>query len=607
MEAGNGSHVEREEIQDAYKWNLKDLFSSDQEWKSRKDELSGRLLSLSDLKGTLAHSASKLKSSLDFYFDLKKEVARLSAYAAMYSDQDTRQSVPLSMKQEISQLGTRLNSLAAFIAPEILEIPEDTLQAFYAGEPALGIYRHYLADVFRRSEHTLNEKEEKIVAEAGLMSDTPQEVNSILTNADLPYKTITLSDGKQVRVDPTNYVFYRASPNRSDRIKVFESFFSSLKSFERTLGTQLYGQMKRDTFYKNVRNYGSCLESALHQDNIPMEVYYNLIKNINANLPSLHRYLVLRKKMLGLDELHYYDSYSSMVKEIDLRYGYSEAKEAIQKSLSCLGKTYSDTLEKAFSQRWIDIYPNAGKRSGAYSEGDTYDVHPYILTNFNGRFDDVETLAHELGHTAHSYFSNKTQPFVNSRYPIFLAEVASTVNEALLMDYGLNSVTNEAQRLSILVDYLEGFRTTLFRQAQFAEFELQIHQEVEKGESLTGDKFTELYQKILKKHFGHAEGICTIDDLYGIEWAYIPHFYYNFYVFQYSTSFIAAQAIASRILRREENMVAAYIDFLKSGGSDYGIPTLKKLGIDMLSSYPFEQTMQKMNYVIDSIEKLASL
>lgn len=607
MEAGNGSHAGREEIQDAYKWNLKDLFSSDQEWKSRKDDLSGRLLSLSDFKGTLTHSASELKSSLDFYFELKKEIARLFAYATMYSDQDTRQSVPLSLKQVISQLETRLASVVAFIEPEILQIPEGTLQAFYADEPALRLYKHHLDDVFRRREHTLNEKEEKIVAEAGLMSDTPQEVNSILMNADLPYKTITLSDGTQVRVEPTNYVFYRANPNRSDRIKVFESFFSSLKSFERTLGTQLYGQIKRDTFYKNVRNYDSCLESALHRDNIPVGVYHNLIKNINANLPSLHRYLVLRKKMLGLDELHYFDSYPSIVKEINIRYGYSEAKEVIQKSLSCLGKTYGEMLEKAFSQRWIDVYPNAGKRSGAYSEGDTYDVHPYILTNFKGRFDDVGTLAHELGHAAHSYFSNKTQPFVNSRYPIFLAEVASTVNEALLVDYELNHVENEAQRLSLLGDYLEGFRTTLFRQAQFAEFELQIHQEVEKGESLTGDKFTELYQKILKKHFGHAEGICTIDDLYGIEWAYIPHFYYNFYVFQYSTSFTAAQAIASRILKGDENMVAAYIDFLKSGGSDYGIPILKRLGIDMLSSYPFELTMQRMNYVIDSIEKLASI
>jgi len=607
MENGNGSHAEREEIQEAYKWNLKDLFSSDQEWKSRKDELSDRLLLLSDFKGTLNHSASELKSSLDFYFELKKEIARLFAYASMYSDQDTRQSVPLSMKQEISQLETRLSSLTAFIEPEILQIPEGTMQAFCADEPPLRLYNHYLADVFRRREHTLNEKEEKIVAEAGLMSDTPQEVNSILTNADLPYKTIMLSDGEQVRVDPTNYVFYRASPGRNDRIKVFESFFSSLKSFERTLGTQLYGQIKRDTFYKNVRNYDSCLESALHRDNIPIGVYHNLIKNINDNLPNLHRYLVLRKKMLELDELHYYDSYPSMVKEIDLRYDYSEAKEVIQKSLSCLGKTYSDTLEKAFSQRWIDLYPNSGKRSGAYSEGDTYDVHPYILTNFKGRFDDVETLAHELGHAAHSYFSNKTQPFVNSRYPIFLAEVASTVNEALLVDYELNRVTNEAQRLSLLGNYLEGFRTTLFRQAQFAEFELQIHLEVEKGESLTGDKFTELYQNILKKHFGHAEGICTIDDLYGIEWAYIPHFYYNFYVFQYSTSFTAAQAIASRILKGDENVVAAYIDFLKSGGSDYGIPTLKKLGIDMLSSIPFELTMQRMNHVMDSIEKLASV
>ncbi|MBR9997900.1 MAG: oligoendopeptidase F family protein, partial [Cyclobacteriaceae bacterium] len=429
-------------------------------------------------------------------------------------------------------------------------------------------------------------------------------IYSIFSNAEMPRPEVTLENGDKVTLDAAGYARYRATPNRADRAKVFEAFFSELERFKMTIGTQLYGKVKESIFSKNVRKYNSCLEAALNQNNIPTEVYHKLIENANKNLPTLHRYLELRKRMLGVDELHYYDIYAPLVGNVDLAYSYDEGKKIILESLSVLGEEYVETLEKAFNDRWIDVYPNTGKRSGAYSNGSAYDVHPYILLNYNGKYDDVSTLAHELGHTMHSYFSNKNQPFINANYPIFLAEVASTANEALLMDYMLDNIKDPQIKLSILGNYLENARATLFRQTQFAEFELRIHELAEKGESLTGEKFSEIYLDILKKYYGHDKGVMTIDDLYAIEWTYIPHFYYNFYVFQYSTSFTASTMLAEKMLEGGEKEVNDYINFLSSGNSEYAIPTLKKVGIDMTTDEPFEVTMAQMNRVMDEIDKV---
>lgn len=597
---------EREDIPDQYKWNLKDLFGSSVEWKSAKERLIARIADLTHFKENLGASSAQLLNGLDCYFDLEKEFMRISDYASMLSDQDTRRQEELAMKQEMVQLRTLLMGAASFMEPEILRMSKEMIDEFLGENPGLGIYRQYLDDVTRRREHTLDETEEKLLAEAGLMADTPGEAHGVLTNADLPYGTIRLSDGREVRIDPTSYTLHRASDDRDERIKTFNTFFGALKGFERTLGTELYGEIKKNLFYRNARRYSSCLESALFRDNIPLGVYRNLIENINANLPALHRYLGLRKRLLGLDELHYYDLYPSMVREVGLTFDYGQAKEAILSALSRLGEEYAGLVKKAFGEHWMDIYPNAGKRSGAYMSGQAYDVHPYILANFNGKYDDVSTLAHELGHAVHSSFSNRYQPYVNSRYPIFLAEVASTVNEALLMDFQLKRVSEKAEKISLLGGYLEGFRTTLFRQTQFAEFELRIHEAAENGEALTGDKFTKIYLDILKRYYGHGEGVCIIDDFYGIEWAYIPHFFMNFYVFQYSTSFTASQAVAAKIINGEGGVVDRYMEFLKSGSSDYAIPTLRKLGIDMLSREPFDLAIKRMNEIIDMIEDLTS-
>jgi oligoendopeptidase F len=601
---GQGDDKDRANIDEKYKWNLEDIYPSEEAWQKDKDRLKERLKKVGDFKGQLSVSGTKLKEALEILYQIRKEYDKASSYTSMLSHQDTRKSGPQGMNQEMQQLGTEFSKMAAYVNPEILSISQEKMDRFFKEEPGLETYRQIIDDIQRSRDHILSEDQEAIIAEAGRMRGTAQATYRILSNADLPYPTVTLSDGKEVRLDAAGYAGNRANPNREDRIKIFNEFFGTLANYKRTFGTQLFGEINKNLFYKNARNYESCLESALDRNNIPTSVYHKLIENTNKNLATFHRYLRLRKQMLGVDELHYYDMYPSMVKTVDLTYTYEEAGDIIKKSLEVLGSEYVATVNRAIKERWIDVYPNTGKRSGAYSNGGVYDVHPYILMNYNGQYDDMTTLTHELGHTMHSYFSNKQQPFHNADNPIFLAEVASTANEAILIDHILKKIDDKEERLALLGNYLDGFKGTFFRQAQFAEFELKIHELTEKGEALTGDKFSEIYLEILKKYYGHNEDVMVIDDQFAIEWAYIPHFYLNFYVFQYSTSFMAAQALAEKMLSGDSGMIDKYLDFLSSGGSEYAIPTLKKVGIDMTSDEPFTLAMKKMNKVMDDMEKI---
>jgi oligoendopeptidase F len=595
---------DRADIPDNYKWNLDDMYAAEEDWENAKEELPAKFDKAAGFKGTLGKSASNLFIALEYMERVAKELSIFRSYASMLSDSDIRESGPLGMDQEANQLYTKFGAAAAYVDPEILSIPERRLNKFFRDEPKLEKFRQYIDNVYRMKTHTLNASEENLIAEAGIMQGNSGNIYSVFSNAEMPRAEITLSNGEKVVLDASAYALYRASTNREDRKLVFDSFFKKIDEFKMTLGTQLYGKVKENMFVKNVRNYNSCLEASLNSNNIPTSVYHKLIENANKNLPTLHRYLELKKRMMGLDELHYYDIYAPLVNNVDLRYSYEEGYDMVTQALAVLGDEYVNTLQEAFDGRWIDVYPNTVKRSGAYSNGSAYDVHPYILLNYNGQYEDVGTLAHELGHTMHSYFSNKHQPFINANYPIFLAEVASTANEALLMDHVLKQIDDPQIKLSILGNYLENARATLFRQTQFAEFELKIHELAEKGESLTGDKFSEIYLEILKKYYGHEDGVMVIDDVYAIEWAYIPHFYYNFYVFQYSTSFTASTMLAEQMLKGDEEMIDKYIDFLSSGNSEYAIPTLKKVGIDMETDEPFEVTMAKMNKVMDDIEAI---
>jgi oligoendopeptidase F len=560
--------------------------------------LAGRFDEVLKYRGKLAGSASELSACLEFSSNISKEFGRLHSYAAMKYDEDTRNSKYLAMKQQVEQLSTDYSSKASFIEPEIAKMNKEKIDEFISKKPGLKVFKVYLYDIQRRKAHKLSEKEEKILAEASLLADSPSSIYFVFSNAEMPFPEIELSDGTESRLNQAGYARHRASPNRGDREAVFKAFWGTYRDFKQTFGVQLYGNVKRHMFYARTRNYKSSLASALDSDNIPTDVYTTLIENVNRNLDSFHRYLRLKKRMLGVDTLKYSDLYAPAVKGIDLKYSFEQAQSLVLDSL----EDYVRTARKAFEDRWIDVYPTPGKRMGAYSNGSAYDVHPYILLNFNGQYEDVSTLAHELGHTMQSYYSNKHQPYPTADYSIFVAEVASTFNEALLTAKMLQEIKDDDTRLSLLMNYLEGIRVTVFRQTQFAEFELRVHEKAEGGEPLTGDVLSELYADILKKYYGHDKGVCLIDDLYTIEWAYIPHFYYNFYVYQYSTSFTASTALSEKVLSKEKGAVERYIEFLSAGGSDYPIELLKKAGVDMTSGEPFDKTMTVMNRTMDEIE-----
>jgi len=585
-------------------WNLEDIYPSDDAWQAAKKELAAQFDQLARFQGTLADSPQRLLECLRLDGRIDKELTRLMCYAGMKSDEDTRASKYQGMKQAMEQLATDYGSKSAFIAPEVAAMEKAEIDAFLRREPGLEEYRMFLFDVLRTKEHRLSVPEEKILAQAGLMASAPQSIYMIFANAELPFPEIELSDGTSVRVNHAGYARYRAGRVRADRRAVFDAFFGTFEGFKQTFGTQLSAQINKDMFYAKARNYQSSLHRALDADNIPVDVYHALVENVNKNLDSFHRYLRLKKRMLGVERLEYSDVYAPVVEDVKLEYSYEQAKELVLEALAPLGKDYGDVVRRAFQDRWIDVYPTPGKRAGAYSNGGCYDVHPYILLNYNGHYDDVSTLAHELGHTVHSYYSNKTQPYATADYATFVAEVASTLNEALLIERMLATVDDDGVKLSLLMNFLDGVKGTVFRQTQFAEFELAIHQRAEAGEPLTGDALTEIYGDVLRRYYGDADGVCGVSSRDTVEWAYVPHFYLNFYVYQYATSFTASTALSEKILSGEAGAVERTIEFLSAGGSDYPVAILKRAGVDMTTSEPFDKTMAVMNRVMDQIEAI---
>ena len=595
---------DRSEVAEEDTWRLEDLYESEDLWRVSKEKLVKESDNVLQYKGKLTTSAGSLLSCLNLNSELSKEFTRLYSYASMESDQDTRVAHNMGMKQEMAQIGTNINSKTSFIEPELIKLNKRDIERFILELPELEVYRFYLYDLQRRKEHKLSAKEEKIIAEAGMMAGAPGDIRSIFANAELPYPEVELSDGTKATLNQAGYTRYRSAGNRQDRELVFRDFWGVMNDFRQTLGVSLYSNIKSDIFYARVRGYESSLHSSLDVNNIPIEVYYSLIDNVNKNLDSFHRYLKIKKRMLQVETLKYSDLYAPTVKGVDLEYTIDEAKALVLESCEPMRQAYSEVVEYGFANRWVDVYPTEGKRSGAYSNGSAYDVHPYILLNFNGKYDDVSTLAHELGHTMHSYLSNKNQPYPLSDYSIFVAEVASTFNEALLHNLMMQKIKDDDVRLSLLMEYLDGIKGTVFRQTQFAEYELKIHEIAEKDQPLTGDVLTELYAEILKRYYGHEEGVTFIEDHVTVEWAYIPHFYYNFYVYQYATSFTASTALAEKVIDKEEGAVEGLLTFLSSGGSKYPIDLLKEAGVDMTTSGPFDKTMAAMNRTMDEIEKI---
>lgn len=593
----------REQVAEKYKWNLTDLYSTDEAWKQEKDRIQLEMQKVIQYKGKLTQSAATLYEALEFESQISKEMVRLSSYASMLSDQDTRVTKYAGMKQELQQLFTQYAALASFMEPELLTLEEAKIKAFVAQKKELATYQFYLMDLLRKRDHRGSEEVEKVLAYTSLMSGNAANIYSTFSNAEFPHASIEIN-GQTVELNSSNFALYRASEDRAVREQVFAAYFGKLNEFQRTFGAQLSGNINAALFTTKARNYNSTLERALDAGNIPTAVFNNLISNVNTNLETFHRYLNLRKRMLGVDTLHYYDLYAPLVEQVDLAYTVEEAVDNILKSLKPLGKDYVKVSQQAFGERWIDMYPNQGKRSGAYSNGSAYDVHPYILMNYNGKYNDMSTLTHELGHTMHSYLTNKKQHFANSNYAIFVAEVASTLNEELLNDFMLKQIKDDKTRLAILGNYLEGAKGTLFRQTQFAEFEQMIHERAGRGEALTGQDFDNMYLELTRKYYGHNKNVCIVDDNVKSEWSYIPHFYYNFYVYQYATSFTASTALSEKVLNGSDKDRKKYLDFLASGSTKYPVDLLIDAGVDMNSSEPFDLTIAKINKVITEMEAI---
>jgi oligoendopeptidase F len=598
--------AERKDLPVKYTWNLADLYPDEAAWTAARDQIRKRVTALPAHSGHLGDSPQALLQALADVFGTQLALERLRVYANSLSNQDLREARPRELKLQAVQLGNDFQAAVAFLGPEIIALGEQRVRGALEQEKRLAPYAFFLEDTLRLAPHTASAAEEKIIAEASNISDSGADVYTVLSNADLPWPTVKLSTG-EVRLDSTGYSLARASPLRQDRDLTFTAFYGALKTFERTTGATLNAQLKAHLFNQKVRKYGSTLEAALFPDAVPVAVYTQLIADVRKNLPTFHRYLRLRKRLLGLETLRYQDLYVPMVSKVDLTYGPDEARAIVLEAVAPLGKEYVDALRKGFESRWTDYLPSTGKRSGAYSTG-VWGVHPYQLLNFNGKYEDLSTLAHESGHSMHTYLAHAAQPYPTAGYTIFTAEVASTLNENLLVHHLLWKSKDDSTRLAILGNYLDGLRGTLFRQTQFAEFELAIHQAAERGEPITGEKLSERYLRLVREYYGHDRGVTQVDDLIATEWAFIPHFYYNFYVYQYATSLVAATALATAIREDAAHRRTAarerYLALLKAGGSRYPVDLLKAAGVDPTTSASFDAAIAEMNRTMDEMERI---
>jgi oligoendopeptidase F len=585
-------------------WNLAALYPDDEAFTAAKAALERSLVSIDRFAGRLGESPAVLLDALDTYVGLIKEFSRLHAYASMRCDEDTRIASRQGVRQEVELIGTKLSRHTSFLRPELLALPPATLERFLEKERLLAPYAHFLRNLARQRAHVLEHDSERIVAEAGLLLGGPSSLFGVLHNVEIPRPEATLSTGETVRLTPAGFARHRVSSHRADRKLVFETYFGAYEGFTHTLGVNLFEGVKTHLFRARARRYASCLEAALDSDNVPTAVYRNLIERVRQNLPLLHRYLRLRARTQGLAELQYYDLYGPLGVEPRRRYGVRAAMELVRDSATPLGPEYVAALERAFEDRWIDWHPVAGKRAGAYASGAAYEVHPYVLLNYNEDYESLTTMAHEMGHAMHSDLSNRTQPFVTADYPILLAEIASTFNEALLSASLLRQADTKEEKVFLLSCWLDGLRATLFRQTLFAEFELRIHEKAERGEALTGESLSRLYLDLLRAYHGHDAGIVQVDERYAVEWAAIPHFYYDFYVYQYATGIVAATSLSEAVLSGVPRARERYLALLSAGGSDYPLELLRAAGVDLEAELPYSGTFRAMARRMDELETL---
>jgi oligoendopeptidase F len=592
----------------AYVWDLSDLYASPEAWTATQSKLKGEIAKLDGYKATIGKSAPDMLAALSAMSAVHKELDRLMTYASLKGDEDVR----ISKNQERVQLAQALESAyaekTAWLTPEILSIGAKKVAEFEAKSPELkNRFGFFLDNTLRAAPHTLGVEAEQVLASVSNVLAQPDNIYSQLSNGELPFPSVTLSDGTKVeRLDQAHYTKYRQSANREDRKKVFDAFWGAWKKYEGTFGSTLNTQVLSEQFEAKVRKFPNALSDALFSDNMPEAVYRQLVAQANAGLPTFHRYLALRKKLLGIkDALGYQDMYPSMFEmKTPLKFTVEDSEKIGLDVTAAYGPEYTTLLKKGFSSRWMDVLPRQGKASGAYMNGSAYDVHPYLLLNHNDDYDSMSTLVHEWGHAVHTLLTHENQPYEKSNYSTFTAETASIGNEMLLNEYMVAHAKTKEEKLYYLGEGLEMIRTTFFRQTMFGEFQLAIHEEVEKGNALTGEKLSEIYCGLLKHYYGDDKGVTKIDPAYCIEWAFIPHFYYGFYVYQYATSMAGAAALTKDISEGKPGARERFLTLLKAGGSDYPYEIYKKAGLDMATPAPYQALIARMNHLMDQIDEL---
>ena len=589
----------RADVPEKDKWAIQDLFATDDDWRAALAKAKEFIPRITAFRGRLAESGAALLS----FFRLDDEISlafdALVHYAQRRSDEDTRVAAYQEMVSQVTRFAVEIQSAAAFETPELLAISDEDMNRLYAEAPELELYRLNIDRIRRRREHVLSDKEEAILAAAGEMAASPDDIYSMLNDADLKFPDAVDKDGSKHPVTHGTFIPLMQSYDRVLRKSAFDSLYSVYSQFRNTSAATLSAQLKQLLFFANVRKYPSTLDAALDGNEVPTEIYRNLIDAVHRSFAPMYRYVALRKKLLGVDELHMYDLYVPVVDGVEMKFTFEEAKEIALKALAPLGEDYLNLLREGFANGWIDVYENEGKRSGAYSAGAR--VHPYVLLNFKGTLDDVFTLVHEMGHSIHSYLSNKTQPTAYQDYVIFVAEVASTCNEALLMEYLLSVTTDKKERAYLINHFLEQFRGTLYRQTMFAEFELAANEMTQRGEGTTAEALCAMYKKLNEQYFGPE---MNVDEEISLEWARIPHFYYDYYVYQYATGYAAAIALSRRILREGEAAVKDYLGFLSGGCSADPITLLRGAGVDMASPKPIEDATKLFDEMISEMEKI---
>ncbi len=589
----------RDQIPQEDTWALEDLYPSDESWEQALSALTARQAEAAAFAGKLGESGETLCAFLHLVEEVDGQSELLANYAMRKADQDTRNAAYQAMVGKLMGVLTAVSAAFSFATPEIMAIPEETLEGFYKAAPGLERYRRYLNNERRRREHTLSAAEERLLAAAGEMANAPDTVFGAFLNADMRYPDAVDSEGKPHALSQSTFVPLEESGDRALRKSAYENLYNTLGGMRNTAAGLLDAQNKQQKFFAEARKYGSAREAAMDRTNVPVSVYDNLIEAVHQNMDKMHRYVRLRKKLLGVDELHFYDVYTPLLKDEPAKIPFAQAKQTVYDALYPLGDGYRAILKEGFENRWIDVYENQGKRGGAYSAGTK--VHPFVLLNYSGSLDSQFTLAHEMGHALHSYLSNKHQNQIDSDYVIFVAEVASTCNEALLMEYLLKKTTDKKERVFLINHFLDQFKGTIYRQTMFAEFEKFMGAAVDAGQTLTADMLCAEYARLCKLYYGED---MVVDDQIAMEWARIPHFYYNYYVFQYATGYSAAIALSRRILREGENAVKDYLGFLSGGCSKSPIDLLKGAGVDMTSPAPVNDALKLFGELLDEMESL---